>query len=176
MAFNREDIADIELTKGNVSRTIMNHSLGEGDAGADVFGVRVFRNGVSVNLSGASCIGYFIRADGVTELIQNGSVSGNKATVTLPAACYAVDGPFQLAIVLTGGGVTGTMRIVDGTIVNVTNGTISDPTGAFPDAEAYEALVERAEDAVETIAGYSVTAELVSGTNYAITVTTIPEE
>lgn len=176
MAFNREDIADIELNTGRVYRTFINHPLGEGDAGADKFGVRVFRDGQPVSLAGASVVGYFIRADGVTEEITSGSVSGNKAVVTLPTACYAVEGNFQLSIVLTGGGVTGTLRIVDGTVVNVTNDPIMDPTGAFPNPEAYEALVERAEDAVETIAGYSVEAVLVSGTNYAITVTTVPEE
>jgi hypothetical protein len=176
MAIQREDFADIELTTGRVHRTYLNHPLSEGDADADIFGIRVFRNGEPVALAGSSCVGYFVRADGTTEEIDNGSVSQNKAMLTLPAACYAVEGNFQLSILLTGGDVTATLRIIDGTIVNKINGAINDPTGDFPDPEDYADLVTAAQAAATKIAGYKVEAVLIEDNNYEIDVTTIPEE
>ena len=178
MAVYREDIADIELSTGRVHRTWMNHPLGEGDAEADVFGFRVFRNGEPVNITGQTCSGYFIRADGTTEVINGGAVSENKAMLTLPAACYAVQGNFTLAIQLTSSGITKTLRIVDGTIVDVIKGAINDPGGVVPDldSEALEDLLDRVEAAATTIAEYTVVAELLSDDNHRITVTTVPAE
>lgn len=43
------------------------------------------------DLSGASVVGYFLRADGAT-VIVNGTVSDNVASVTLSPECYAVSG------------------------------------------------------------------------------------
>lgn len=178
MAVYREDIADIELTAGRVHRTFLNHPLGEGDAEADVFGVRVWRNGEAVNIATQSCTGYFIRADGTTEVINGGSASGNVALLTLPAACYAVEGNFQLAIQLTSGGKTKTLRIIDGTIVNVKQGPINDPGGVVPDLDDADLaqLIEDVQEAAETIAGYTVEAELIENDNYQITVTTVTTE
>ena len=174
MAIHREDIADIDLNTGRVYRTFMDHSLGEGDAEADIFGVRVFMNGEAVSLAGNTCTGYFIRADGTTEVINGGSVSGNTAKLTLPKACYAVEGNFQLAIQLTASGKTKTLRIVDGTIINVIQGAVTDPGSVVPDmdSEELEALIDRVEAAAETIADYTVVAELIEDNNYRITVTT----
>lgn len=119
MAFYKSDIVDINLEVGKVFRSFAGNTLGDGDVLADRFGIRAFRNGVPQDLTGASCQALFYKADGVTyALTQNGTVDGNVAYVTLPAACYNVKGPFTLAIRLVGGGVTGTMRIVDGVIVD----------------------------------------------------------
>lgn len=174
MAVYREDIADVELSTGRVSRTFLNHPLGEGDAEADVFGIRVWKNGEAVNLAGQTCSGYFIRADGTTEVISGGTASGNVALLMLPAACYAVEGNFQLAIQLTSGGKTKTLRIIDGTIVNVIQGAINDPGGVVPDLDdaALAQLISDVQDAAEAIAGYSVVAEQIEGDNHQITVTT----
>lgn len=178
MAVYREDIADVELSTGRVSRTFLNHPLGEGDAEADIFGIRVWKNGEAVNLAGNTCTGYFIRADGTTEVITGGTASGNVALLMLPAACYAVEGNFQLAIQLTSGGKTKTLRIVDGTVVNVVHGPINDPGGVVPDldSEALTDLLDRVETAATTIAGYTVEAELLEDDNYQITVTTVTTE
>lgn len=171
MAIYREDIIDIELESGTVFRSFMNKSIGEGDENANRFGFRCFRNGVPVSLIGTAVIGHFTRADRNTVELD-GTVEGNTAYVSLEKACYAVEGQFTLSIKLSGGGVIGTIRMVDGTVVNTTNGAVIDPGGVIPDLADYLAVVEDAEEAAETVLGISVTTELISGTDYRIIVTT----
>ena len=117
MAIYNMDIVDIELEGGDIHREYLNHALGQWDVKENRFGVRLFRNGVAEDLTGCSCTGYFTRADGVVKTLS-GSVSGNTAYVILTANCYEVEGRFTLAIKVTGGGVTATMRIVDGMVNN----------------------------------------------------------
>lgn len=171
MAVYREDIINIDLESGTLFRNFMNHSIGEGDDDGNRFGVRVYRNGAAVSLSNCTVAGYFIRSDGQT-IIAPGTISGNKAYVTLPDTCYAKEGNFTLAIRITGGGVTGTMRIVDGTVVNTTTTEIVDPSGTVPDIDALMAVIERAEDAAEAIADFSVSVTLNSGTDYTLVIST----
>lgn len=171
MAIYREDIVDIELESGTVFRSFMNKSIGEGDENANRFGFRCFRNGEPVSLVGTAVIGHFTRADGNTEELT-GTVEGNTAYVTLKKACYSVEGQFTLSIKLSGGGVVGTIRMVDGTVVNTTKGAVIDPGGVIPDLADYLAAVDAAEEAAETVLGFSVTAELISGDDYAVVVTT----
>lgn len=152
MEIYNEDIIDVELTGGNISRSFMGKTIGEGDILANRFGVKVMRNGNPVQLTGVSCAGYFIRSDGGTIPI-NGSVSGNKAYVDLPQACYAIEGQFSLAIKLSGGSVTGTVRIVDGVVSNTTTGIPIDPGTIIPSVET---LIEAIEAAIANIpADYS---------------------
>lgn len=172
MAIYKSDILDIDLENGMVFRSFMNKSIGEGDSYENRFGFRCKRNGEPVSLSGSTVIGHFIRADGTTVEINGGSVSGDTAYITLPAACYAVEGQFTLAIKLSGGGITGTFRIIDGTVVNTTNGAVVDPGEVIPDLSDYLAVVEDAEDAAETISGISISASLISGEDYGIVITT----
>ena len=171
MAVYREDIIDIELESGSVFRSFMNKTIGEGDANGNRFGFRCLRNKEPVSLTGSAVIGHFIRADGNT-IELTGSVDGDTAYITLETACYAVEGQFTLAIKLSGGGVVGTIRMVDGTVVNTTNGSVIDPGSVIPDLSDYLAVVEDAEEAAEKIYGMSVTTELISGTDYMIVVTT----
>lgn len=147
MAIYREDIVDIELTSGTVHRSFLNHALGSTDNAANRFGMRFFRNGVAENVGG-SCYGLFIRADGTTVAITNGTVNGNVAYVTLPAACYAIEGQFSLAIKCNGGGVTGTLRIVDGTVNRTSTETTVDPGTVLPSVES---LIEAINEAVAAI-------------------------
>lgn len=152
MAIYREDIANVELSSGQIFRSFMNHTIGSGDELANRFGVRVFRNGEPENIGG-TCMGLFIRADGTTVTISSGVVSGNVAYVTLPEACYAVEGQFSLAIKCQGSGVTGTLRIVDGVVSRTSTSAVVDPGTLVP---SIEDLIDAIEDAVETIpADYS---------------------
>ncbi len=171
MAIFRNDIVDIELESGTVFRSFMNKSIGEGDENANRFGFRCLRNGVPVSLTGSAVLGHFIQADGNT-IQLTGEVDGDTAYVLLSADCYAVEGQFALAIKLSGGGVTGTIRMVDGTVVSTTNGAVIDPGNVIPDLSDYLAVVEDAEEAAEAVFGFSVTTELISGNDYAIIVTT----
>lgn len=146
MANYREDIVDIELTSGSLHRSYLNHAIGAGDNNANRFGVRAFRNGLPENLSG-TCAGYFIRADGETVVIT-GTVSGDTAYVDLPETCYVVEGQFSLVIKVSGSGVTGTMRIVDGTVNRTSTDIVVDPGTIIP---SIDDLIEAIETAVASI-------------------------
>lgn len=86
------------------------------NARADVFRLTITTAGVAEDLTDASCKAWFIRADGVTVPID-GSISGSKATVALPANCYAVQGRFELSIDLISGSITHTVLHVSGTLM-----------------------------------------------------------
>lgn len=161
------DIADIDLNCGTVHRSFAQKTLGEGDIHANRYGIRLWRNGEPESVGGSACIGYFIRhANGDTVTINGGLFSGQEAFVELPEACYAYDGGFTLVIKLVGGGVTGTMRIVDGTVIDSMIGSPIDPGSVIPDLSDLMAVIERAEDAAEVIAGISISMELIEGENY----------
>lgn len=133
VAIYHEDIVNIELESGNIHRSFMKHSIGTGDSAANRFGIRVLRNGEEVDLTGCSCYGYFQDPHGNNiALTSNGTVDGAVAYVTLPQACYNYEGQFCLSIKLIGGGVTGTMRIVDGVIDNTNTGSAVAPTSTVP--------------------------------------------
>ena len=147
MAIYHEDIVDIELMSGNVFRSFRSTTIGCGDDDANRFGIRALRDGFPENLGG-TCAGYFIRADGQTVVIADGVVDGNLAYVTLPEACYAVEGNFTLAIKVSGGGITGTMRIVDGVVSRTSTSATVDPGTLIPSVED---LLDAIEEAVESI-------------------------
>lgn len=147
MAIYHEDIVNIDLESGTIHRSFLNHSIGCGDDDANRFGIRAYRNGVAETLGG-TCAGYFIRADGATVVISDGVVSGNTAYVTLPEACYAVEGNFTLAIKVSGSGVTGTMRIVDGVVSRTSTSATVDPGTIIPSVED---LIEAIDDAVASV-------------------------
>ena len=170
MAIFMEDILDIDLIGGGFHRSFMNHALGAGDTAGNVFGVRLLKNGEPTSMVGAACIGYFIRADGNT-LVINGNVSDGKAYVTLPAAAYAIEGQFTLAIKVSGTGFADTMRIVDGTIVPTTTSPIFDPSSDVPSLEDLMDVIERAENAADEIDKISISATQITGTRYKIAVT-----
>ena len=170
-AHYHQDIVDIDLNNGNIHRSFSMRMIGEGDINGNRFGIRVFRNGEAVSLSGCIVTGYFIRADAQT-IICPGGIDGNIAYVPLIQSCYAKEGNFTLAIKITGGGVTGTMRIVDGAVVSTTTDAVLDPTGDVPDIDELMAVIERAEDAAEAIADFSVSVTLNSGDDYTLVVST----
>lgn len=170
MAHYREDILDIELESGSVARSFNNKMIASGDVSGNRYGVRILRGGEPVSMSGAACVGYFIRSDGIT-LVINGAVADGIAYVELPAAAYAVSGNFTLAVKVSGTGFTETMRIVDGTVVLTTTGAISDPSSEVPSLADLMAVIGRAETAADEIDAISVTATQISGTRYKIAVT-----
>lgn len=173
MAIYHEDIIDVELKSGTIHRSFAQKIIGEGDIKANRYGVRLWRDGEPVNAGGSNCMGYFIRhGHGDTVIINGGLFNGQEAYIELPDSCYAYDGAFTLVIKLVGGGVTGTMRVVDGTVVDTMIGSPIDPGGVIPDISDLLAVIERAEDAADTIAEFSVYAQQVEGDNYAIVVNT----
>ena len=170
MAVPREDFVDIELNNGTIFRSFMNMAIGGGDNSANIFGVRMIKDGEPADTTGLACIGYFIRPDGNT-LVINGNVSGNKAYITLPAAAFIAEGNYTLAIKVSGTGFAQTLRIVDGTVVKTTTETILDPASVIPSLEDLMEVIERAEDAADEINALSVSAVQINGTRYKIAVT-----
>ena len=146
MAIYREDFVDIELTNGTIHRSFCNRAIGENDQLANRFGVRLLRNG-EPSAIGGTCAGYFIRPDGDTVVIT-GTVSGNTAYVDLPQACYTYEGQFALAIKVTSGSATGTMRIIDGVVANTTTDTLVDPGTILPTIESLIASIDAAVDTI----------------------------
>ena len=68
------------------------------DANGNLIGVEVFDNGSPASFSNISSVhGYIIRADGYT-VATNGTLSGNKASIVLPASAYAVIGQVSIVI------------------------------------------------------------------------------
>lgn len=173
MALYHSDIVDIDLESGTVHRSFAQRIIGEGDGNANRYGVHLLRNGEPVDIAGSTCMGYFIRSNGLdTVVINGGTFNGSKAYVTLPASCYAYDGGFTLVIKLVGGGVTGTMRIIDGTVVDSMIGAPVDPGSVIPDLSALMAVISRAEDAAGTISEIEIYAEELADDNYQIVINT----
>lgn len=152
MAIYKEDVVNIELETGNIYRSFLSHTIGSGDALANWFGVRLFRNGEPVNVENCAVTGIFMAPDGTNYAINETSwpgstwKSGNDASVCLPEICYAACGQFVLAIKLTGGSVTGTMRIIDGVVSDTGEDGAVVPTSTIPSTAdiiaAYEEAVE----------------------------------
>ena len=150
MAIYREDIISIELESGSINRSYLHHTIGSGDQMANRFGVRLFRGGEPVSAESATVTGLFMAPDGTRYVISETSfpgstgTEGNKAYVQLPPVCYAVTGQFTLAIKLTGGGVEGTMRIIDGTAEETGEDGAVVPTSTIPTTEEIIAAYEEA--------------------------------
>lgn len=151
MAVYKRDIVDINLETGNIHRSFLKHSIGYKDQQADHFGIRAYRNGEPVNLTGVSIQGIFMPPQGSPIAITSGNiVNYNEAEVVLPQACYNYDGQFTLAIKLVdpSNAVTGTMRIVDGMVDNThASGTVA-PVAAIP---SYQEVLSTYEQAIAAI-------------------------
>lgn len=136
MAVIQEDILTLDLNRGGFHRSFSEHAIGMWDISGNRYGMRLVRGAEPVNVSLCSCIGYFMRADGETVVINGGLADTDGVlSVTLPQACYAVEGGFTLAIKVTGAAtehVTGTIRVVDGVVVKGTTGVHVDPGTIVP--------------------------------------------
>ena len=104
-------------------------------------GVEVTKNGVPVELSG-TCTGYVIRSDGKT-VVMYGEISGNKASILLPAACYAVVG--NVNIVLKVGETT--LLACTGYVYRTTTDTIVDPGTVVPNITELLDMIDDCEEA-----------------------------
>lgn len=170
MAIYKRDLVDINLETGNIHRSWLQHSIGYKDQKADHFGIRVFRDGTPVDLTGVSVQGVFLPPQGDPIAITSGNiVSGNVAEVVLPQACYNYDGQFTLAIKLvdSNNNVTGTVRIVDGMVDNThASGTVA-PTSAVPTYQeilsTYDAMI-----AATAAANGAIAATYSSSSTYAV--------
>lgn len=107
--------------------------------------VEVTDGGSPATLSG-TVTGYVIRADGGT-LAVTGTLSGNKASIVLPASAYAVPGPMQIAIRLTAGSVKTVLGACSGYVQRSTTDTVIDPGHVIPSLEELLAQIAVMEQA-----------------------------
>lgn len=92
----------------------------------NLIGVRVFRNGEPVTLSG-TVNGYCILADGTTVPVA-GTRSGNTAYIILPQSAYAVPGMIRIAIKLTDGSAITTLAALIGSVTRSRTDEIITPS------------------------------------------------
>lgn len=116
--------------------------LVEGDKLANALVVEVVRGKEPVDLAGLGVTGEMIRTGEVMPL--TGSISGNTATLTLPQACYAVPGGFelQMRLVNTADGITRTILILSGKIERKGSGTIIDVGEVVPNLDDLLAQID----------------------------------
>lgn len=136
----RQDLKEpvhVQMIQGNVFSQ---------DEQANLIGVVVTDGGETAALSG-SVAASIIRADGAT-VAQAGTLSGNKCSVILPAAAYAVPGPLVVALKLTQNGVVTTVLAVAATVYRTSTDTVVDPGTIIP---SIQDLIEEIEEVVATI-------------------------
>ena len=86
---------DTDLQKP-VTPTHLHGVFFQGDAAANLLGVNVYSGGEPFALGG-TCKVYIYKANG-SEWHLDGTITDNKATVTLPANAYTVAGPVNIVI------------------------------------------------------------------------------
>ena len=135
----------VELTTG-AAPVVQLGRIFYSDVQAQRIGVIVTLEGQAVSLSG-TCSGTSILNDGSTVPLT-GTVSGNEAYVDLTSSCYAVEGPIQIFLKLTAGGVVTTLLAAVGTVSLTETGTVIDPGTVIPSVSALIASIENAVDSI----------------------------
>lgn len=113
----------------------------------NLIGVNVTDDGAPATLGG-SVSANVIRADGATVAVDSGVLSGNKASVTLPQAAYAVPGVITVVIKITSGTDVTTLAAVVTTVYRSSTDTIVDPGTIIP---SIQTLISQIETAVASI-------------------------
>lgn len=112
------------------------------DNNGNTIGIEVFDDGEPADLSGTVAAS-IIRADGTT-VAAAGSLSGNKVSVTLPQAAYAVPGVLSVVIKLTSGSNVTTIGAVVGNVYMSTTDSVIDPGTIIPSIDTLIAEIEAA--------------------------------
>lgn len=121
------------------------------DNKANRIGVTVFDDGAAASLGG-SITANIIRADNGT-VAATGTLSGNKCSVLLPAAAYAVTGRIIIVLKLTTDSVITTLLAVVANVYQSSTNTVVDPGTIIPSVQD---LISQIETAVASIpADYS---------------------
>lgn len=119
MSISNDNIVDISLEECSVHRTKLNKTIGIDDELVNKYGVRVFRRGYPVDLTGVTVQGLFCDSSGTVTTLT-GTVNDNEAYVTLTEDCYENEGAFVLTVKLIENNVISTVRVIDGTVLNST--------------------------------------------------------
>lgn len=136
-------------------------NLFSADKNGNLVGVEVLDNGQPAQLTGA-VTGYVIRADGATVTVT-GTLSGNKASIVLPASAYIVVG--QVSIVIKVGTVT--VGACVSNVYRTSTDTVVDPGRVIPSIS--ELLAEIGNMRTATAAANTATANANTATRNANT-------
>lgn len=137
--------------KKPINVQLLNGNLFSQDNQGNLIGVEVFDNGEPASLTGTVSAN-IIRADGGT-VAATGTLSGNKCSVVLPAAAYAIPGLETIVIKLTSSGVVTTLLALVVTIYRASTDTAVDPGTVMP---SIQTLIQQINTAVASIpADYS---------------------
>ena len=122
-----------------------------GNKNAHAWIFRIKRNGQAEDLTGASILGRFENANGITIPIL-GTISGNTCTVTMDQSCYAVPGKLRCVFTLTTPSV-GPVPLAD-IMVSVSQplgSDVSDPLEIIPDMAELLVMAETLDMATEEV-------------------------
>lgn len=133
-------------------------NLFSADNGGNKITVEILDGGAPATVSG-SVYGYAIREDEKTVVIE-GTLSGNKASIVLPASAYAVIG--KLNIVIKVG--TATVGACSAYVYRTTTDAIVDPGSVVPDISELLAQIGACEEAT-TAANTAATAANTAAAN-----------
>ena len=104
------------------------------------------RGGADVNFTG-NVSAYFIKPDGETVDITNGTLDGGAAVVELPQICYAVSGRFMLTIFVTSGSTKTAVYSMTGNVrATKTDGEVVPPGTPVPE---YSEIIGQYRDMVQ---------------------------
>ena len=118
-----------------------------GDDQGTIVGVYLYDNGTPYS-SGGTVMGYVKRSDGGV-VVLTGAISGNAASIVLPAAALAYAGPIGVQITLAQGGQTTTVLKVIYAVDDI-SGIAVDPGELIPSLPELVAAAEAALTAIET--------------------------
>lgn len=121
----------IDLNDG-VKMTPLNPLLFAGDYLSHRFIIHATRDGRSESLSGASIVGYFIRADEATVMLEGTVDENGCASLSLTTACYTIPGRFQLVIRAVKDSVKSTLFCADGYVRRTATDAIVDEEHVIP--------------------------------------------
>lgn len=140
-------------------------NLFSGDSGGNKITVDVLDNGSPATISG-TVTGYVIREDNSTVTISNGTLTGNKASIVLPASVYTVVG--RVSIVVKVG--TTTVGACTAYVYRTTTETIIDPGSVIPDISELLALIGECETATAAATEASRVNASLSKSNGVVTI------
>lgn len=152
-----------DLKKPVQVRTIGGNVFSADNQG-NLIGVAVTDNGAAAALSG-TVYANMIRADGQT-VTQTGTLSGNRCSVVLPAAAYAVPGTLMIALKLTNGTEITTLLAVAATVYRTSTDAAVDPGTIIPSIDDLIAAIDEAVDSIPP--DYSALVETVTGIDDSI--------
>ena len=137
--------ARTDLARG-VRQTRLGCLFADGDRQAHRVEIHVTQDGAPLPLEGCAVRAYFIRADGVT-VTAEGTARGSTAAVTLPAACYAAAGRFQLIVKAGQGDADTSVFWGTGTVTASATDRLADPEERVLSLPELLAQIERMEQA-----------------------------